>query len=74
MFVIVQFLNFISSMISTTALRACKVSKAACGGVTHWLLTPDDDDPETGEARVMTVAWGQNAANGMLRLDKLRYG
>ncbi|KAJ7230705.1 regulator of chromosome condensation 1/beta-lactamase-inhibitor protein II [Mycena pura] len=49
-------------------IMACKVSKAACGGVTHWLLTPDDDDPETGEARIMTVAWGQNAANGELGL------
>ena len=29
-----------------------------CGGVTHWALTPDDDDS------VMTIAWGQNAANG----------
>lgn len=45
--------------------RACKVTKACCGGVTHWLLTPDDDDKETGEPAVMTVAWGQNAANGI---------
>ena len=31
---------------------------ASCGGVTHWGLAPDDDDS------VMTVGWGQNAANG----------
>lgn len=31
---------------------------ASCGGVTHWALTPDDDDS------VMTIGWGQNAANG----------
>jgi len=49
-------------------IMACKVTKACCGGVTHWLLTPDDDDPETGEPAVMTVAWGQNAANGELGL------
>ncbi|KAJ7695045.1 RCC1/BLIP-II [Mycena rosella] len=49
-------------------IMACKVTKASCGGVTHWLLTPDDDDKDTGEARIMTVAWGQNAANGELGL------
>ncbi|KAJ7918807.1 regulator of chromosome condensation 1/beta-lactamase-inhibitor protein II [Mycena leptocephala] len=49
-------------------IMACKVTKACCGGVTHWLLTPDDDDKETGEPAVMTVAWGQNAANGELGL------
>lgn len=38
--------------------RGCKISLARCGGVTHWALTPDDDDT------VMTVSWGQNAANG----------
>lgn len=32
---------------------------AACGGVTHWALAPDDDD------LVLTIAWGQNAANGI---------
>ncbi|KAF8196812.1 regulator of chromosome condensation 1/beta-lactamase-inhibitor protein II [Mycena galopus ATCC 62051] len=49
-------------------IMACKVTKACCGGVTHWILTPDDDDPQTGEPAVMTVAWGQNAANGELGL------
>ncbi|KAJ6581166.1 regulator of chromosome condensation 1/beta-lactamase-inhibitor protein II [Mycena capillaripes] len=49
-------------------IMACKVTRACCGGVTHWLLTPDDDDKETGEPAVMTVAWGQNAANGELGL------
>ncbi|KAJ7173734.1 regulator of chromosome condensation 1/beta-lactamase-inhibitor protein II [Mycena filopes] len=49
-------------------IMACKVSHAACGGVTHWVLTPDDDDKDTGEPTVMTIAWGQNAANGELGL------
>lgn len=40
---------------------ACKVSDVSCGGVTHWALVPEDDD-------VMTVTWGQNAANGELGL------
>ncbi|RDB27916.1 Protein RCC2 [Hypsizygus marmoreus] len=43
-------------------IMGCKISLARCGGVTHWALTPDDDDS------VMTVAWGQNAANGELGL------
>jgi hypothetical protein len=43
-------------------IMACKVSLAKCGGVTHWALTPDDD------GSVMTIAWGQNAANGELGL------
>ncbi|KAJ6624924.1 regulator of chromosome condensation 1/beta-lactamase-inhibitor protein II [Mycena sp. CBHHK59/15] len=49
-------------------IMACKVTKISCGGVTHWALTPDDDDKDTGEEQVMTVAWGQNAANGELGL------
>ncbi|TFK62794.1 RCC1/BLIP-II [Pluteus cervinus] len=43
-------------------IMTCKILLARCGGVTHWALTPDDDDP------VMTVGWGQNAANGELGL------
>ena len=39
-------------------VRGCKIRLARCGGVTHWALTPEDDDV------IMTVAWGQNAANG----------
>ncbi|KAF9060521.1 RCC1/BLIP-II [Rhodocollybia butyracea] len=42
-------------------IMACKISHAACGGVTHWVITPDDDG-------MMTVAWGQNASNGELGL------
>lgn len=38
--------------------RGCKISAASCGGVTHFALTTDDD------GSVMTVAYGQNAANG----------
>ncbi|KAJ3515499.1 hypothetical protein NMY22_g14437 [Coprinellus aureogranulatus] len=40
----------------------CKVMLARSGGVTHWLVTPDDDGTP------MTVCWGQNAANGELGL------
>ncbi|KAF8655946.1 hypothetical protein AX16_002853 [Volvariella volvacea WC 439] len=43
-------------------IMTCKISLARCGGVTHWALTPDEDFP------VMTVCWGQNAANGELGL------
>ncbi|KAG5652910.1 hypothetical protein H0H81_003110 [Sphagnurus paluster] len=43
-------------------IMGCKITLARSGGVTHWALTPDDDDT------VMTVAWGQNAANGELGL------
>ncbi|KAF9456066.1 regulator of chromosome condensation 1/beta-lactamase-inhibitor protein II [Collybia nuda] len=43
-------------------IMGCKISLARCGGVTHWALTPDDDES------VMTVGWGQNAANGELGL------
>ncbi|KAF7964752.1 hypothetical protein HWV62_3270 [Athelia sp. TMB] len=41
-------------------IMACKIRFAACGGVTHWALTEDED------GGVLTVAWGQNAANGMI--------
>ena len=34
------------------------MTHVSCGGVTHWALAPDEDDS------VMTIAWGQNAANG----------
>ncbi|EGN96958.1 hypothetical protein SERLA73DRAFT_185217 [Serpula lacrymans var. lacrymans S7.3] len=43
-------------------IMACKMSNASCGGVTHFALTDDDD------GGTMTVAWGQNAANGELGL------
>ncbi|KAK7435367.1 hypothetical protein VKT23_019722 [Stygiomarasmius scandens] len=43
-------------------IMACKITHATCGGVTHWATTPDDD------GTTMTVAWGQNAANGELGL------
>ncbi|THV04050.1 RCC1/BLIP-II [Dendrothele bispora CBS 962.96] len=43
-------------------IMGCKILHAACGGVTHWATTPDDD------GSTMTVAWGQNAANGELGL------
>jgi hypothetical protein len=34
---------------------------AACGGVTHFALAPDEE-----EGGVMTIAWGQGAMNGKL--------
>ncbi|KAF5341225.1 hypothetical protein D9611_005924 [Ephemerocybe angulata] len=43
-------------------VMGCKVLLARSGGVTHWLVTPDDDGTP------MTVCWGQNAANGELGL------
>jgi len=43
-------------------IMGCKMIHASCGGVTHWALAPDDDDS------IMTIAWGQNAANGELGL------
>ncbi|XP_006461672.1 hypothetical protein AGABI2DRAFT_193077, partial [Agaricus bisporus var. bisporus H97] len=43
-------------------IMGCKVSHPRSGGVTHWLITPDDDGTP------MTVCWGQNAANGELGL------
>ncbi|KAF8885095.1 regulator of chromosome condensation 1/beta-lactamase-inhibitor protein II [Gymnopilus junonius] len=43
-------------------IMACKVIIARSGGVTHWLVTPDDDGSP------MTVCWGQNANNGELGL------
>jgi hypothetical protein len=43
-------------------IMGCKVMHARSGGVTHWLITPDDD------GMPMTVCWGQNAANGELGL------
>ncbi|SJL16851.1 related to SRM1  len=44
-------------------IMGCKITAAASGGVTHWALTPDDDADG-----VMTISWGQNAANGELGL------
>ena len=41
--------------------RACKIKHAACGGVTHFALAPDED-----EGDIMTIAWGQNASNGAI--------
>ncbi|KAF7793518.1 hypothetical protein EIP86_004632 [Pleurotus ostreatoroseus] len=43
-------------------IQACKISYQACGGVTHFLLTPDDD------GSVMTICFGQGASNGELGL------
>jgi len=40
--------------------RGCKVVLARSGGVTHWLITPDDDGTP------MTACYGQNATNGEL--------
>ncbi|GBE86634.1 predicted protein [Sparassis crispa] len=43
-------------------IMGCKITYASCGGVTHWALAPDDD------GSVMTIAFGQGAANGELGL------
>ncbi|PCH44602.1 RCC1/BLIP-II [Wolfiporia cocos MD-104 SS10] len=44
-------------------IMGCKVTHAACGGVTHWALAPDEDD-----GSIMTIAFGQGAGNGELGL------
>ncbi|KAI9439493.1 regulator of chromosome condensation 1/beta-lactamase-inhibitor protein II [Lactarius psammicola] len=44
-------------------IMGCKIRHACSGGVTHFALAPDEE-----EGGVMTVAWGQNAANGELGL------
>ncbi|KAF8959620.1 regulator of chromosome condensation 1/beta-lactamase-inhibitor protein II [Flammula alnicola] len=41
-------------------IMGCKTILARSGGVTHWLVTPDDDGSP------MTICWGQNANNGEL--------
>ncbi|THH33373.1 hypothetical protein EUX98_g865 [Antrodiella citrinella] len=43
-------------------IMGCKVYQAACGGVTHFALSPEDDNT------VMTIAYGQGASNGELGL------
>ena len=42
-----------------------KVTHACSGGVTHFALAPDPEG-EPGSSSVLTVAFGQNAANGEL--------
>ena len=41
----------------------CKIKQVCSGGVMHFALAPDEE-----EGGVMTIAWGQNAANGELGL------
>lgn len=41
----------------------CKIKQVCSGGVTHFALAPDEE-----EGGIMTIAWGQNAANGELGL------
>jgi hypothetical protein len=42
-------------------IQTCKMTHAALGGVTLFALAAEDD------GGVMTIGWGQNAANGMSR-------
>ncbi|THG93459.1 hypothetical protein EW145_g8369, partial [Phellinidium pouzarii] len=42
-------------------LMGCKIYNACSGGVTHFALAPDESD-----GSVMTIAFGQSAANGEL--------
>jgi len=44
-------------------IMGCKIKQACSGGVTHFALAPEEEDGE-----IMTIAWGQNAANGELGL------
>ncbi|KAI0692446.1 RCC1 BLIP-II [Cytidiella melzeri] len=43
-------------------IMGCKATKPSCGGVSHWLLAPDD------EGGVMTITFGQSAQNAELGL------
>jgi hypothetical protein len=45
-------------------IMGCKIKHACSGGVTHFALAPEDDE----DGGMMTIAWGQNAANGELGL------
>ncbi|KAH9988564.1 regulator of chromosome condensation 1/beta-lactamase-inhibitor protein II [Russula vinacea] len=45
-------------------IMGCKMKHACSGGVTHFALAPEDDE----DGGIMTIAWGQNAANGELGL------
>ncbi|KAI5829310.1 RCC1/BLIP-II [Schizophyllum commune Tattone D] len=47
-------------------IMACRTTHVSCGGVTHFVLTPNDEAGREGKN--MTVCWGQNAANGELGL------
>ncbi|VDC05500.1 unnamed protein product [Peniophora sp. CBMAI 1063] len=44
-------------------IMGCRIFTAACGGVTHFALSPDSDDGCT-----LTIGWGQGASNGELGL------
>ncbi|KAG6381859.1 regulator of chromosome condensation 1/beta-lactamase-inhibitor protein II [Boletus reticuloceps] len=55
-------LEFEANFTQAVCPRGCKISRASCGGVTHFALTSEED------GSVMTVAYGQNAANGELGL------
>jgi hypothetical protein len=44
-------------------IMGLKIKHACSGGVTHFALAPDEEDGE-----IMTIGWGQNAANGELGL------
>jgi hypothetical protein len=55
--------SFKVQTVADVCFRGCKVLLARSGGVTHWLVTPDDDGTP------MTICWGQTANNGLfLRL------
>jgi hypothetical protein len=57
--------------LTDVSYRTCKILRASCGGVTHFVITPLYSDPAEGqEEEVMTVAWGQNAHNFELGLGE----
>jgi hypothetical protein len=51
--------SFKVQTVADVCFRGCKVLLARSGGVTHWLVTPDDDGTP------MTICWGQTANNGL---------
>jgi hypothetical protein len=56
------FFFYLTELLAYPLCKGCKILFAACGGVTHCVVTPDDESKDGGN---MTVCWGQNAANGI---------
>ncbi|KAH8826035.1 regulator of chromosome condensation 1/beta-lactamase-inhibitor protein II [Flagelloscypha sp. PMI_526] len=51
-------------------LQGCKATQSIHGGVTHFILTPDDAGTPDAKERTMIVSWGQAAINGELGLGE----
>ena len=62
-----EYCRLLYNVVKIYGIRGCKISDARSGGVTHFAIT-DDEDGST-----MTVAWGQNATNGITSLSASGY-